>query len=116
MNSTAQLPGVNRPLSVELRLINFCSCGFDSQEENHTARGRLLLTKRSDFPGAEGLVLCSPFGGLESLSSREAIGGSLKKENDGAETPDSAMTKEYLSFESGWNERSEAAKAARVHG
>ena len=40
-------------MSVELRLINFCSCGFDSQEENHTAPGQLLLTERSDFPNAE---------------------------------------------------------------
>src|SRR6266404_9556833 len=64
MKITAQLSGVNRPLSVELRLINFCSCDFDSQEENHTAAGQLLLTKRSDFRSAEGLVRCSPFGGV----------------------------------------------------
>src|SRR2546422_279386 len=63
MKITAQLSGVNRPLSVELRLINFCSGDFDSQEENHTAPGRLLLAKRSDFRSAEGLVRCSPFGG-----------------------------------------------------
>src|SRR6266566_3282725 len=68
MKITAQLPGVNRPLSVELRLINFCSCDFDSQEENHTAPGQLLLAKRSDFPRAEGLVRCSPFGGGERRS------------------------------------------------
>src|SRR5437899_12279199 len=65
MKITAQLPGVNRPLSVELRLINFCSCGFDSQEENHTAPGQLLLTERSDFRSAEGLVRYNPFGGVE---------------------------------------------------
>src|SRR6266568_1873110 len=65
MKITAQLSGVNRPLSVEVRLIGFCSCDFDSQEENHTAPGRLLLTKRSDFRSAEGLVRCSPFGGVE---------------------------------------------------
>src|SRR5437773_8786412 len=65
MKITAQLSGVNSPLSVELRLINFCSCDFDSQEENHTAPGRLLLAKRSDFRSAEGLVRCSPFGGVK---------------------------------------------------
>src|SRR6266446_3576410 len=63
MKITAQLSGVNRPLSVELRLMTFVPVIFDSQEENHTAPGQLLLTKRSDFPGAEGLVRCSPFGG-----------------------------------------------------
>src|SRR5436309_6145401 len=66
MKITAQLSGVNRPLSVELRLISFCSCDFDSQEENHTAPGQLLLTKRSDFRSAEGRVRGSPFGGVES--------------------------------------------------
>src|SRR5438477_11555066 len=65
MKITAQLSGVNRPWSVELRLMNFCSCDFDSQEENHTAPGQLLLTKRSDFRSAEGLAQCSPFGGVE---------------------------------------------------
>src|SRR5438445_13157071 len=65
MKITAQLSGVNSPLSVEVRLINFCSCDFDSQEENHTAPGQSLLTKRSDFRSAEGLVRCSPFGGVE---------------------------------------------------
>src|SRR5713226_2209924 len=65
MKIIAQLPGVNRPLSVELRLINFCSCYFDSQEENHTALGQLLLTKRSDFRSAEELVRYNPFGGVE---------------------------------------------------
>src|SRR6266403_3926873 len=63
MKITAQLSGVNRPLSVELRLMTFVPAIFDSQEENHTAPGRLLLTKRSDFCSAEGLVRCSPFGG-----------------------------------------------------
>src|SRR5712671_3545658 len=63
MKITAQLPGVNRPLSVELRLMTFVPAILDSQEENHTAPGQSLLTKRSDFPGAEGLVRCSPFGG-----------------------------------------------------
>src|SRR2546421_12995484 len=66
MKITAQLSGVNRPLSVELRLIDFCSCDFDSREENHTAPGQSPLTKRSDFRRAEGLVQCSPFGGVES--------------------------------------------------
>src|SRR5712671_7212207 len=63
MKITAQLPGVNRPLSVELRLINFCSCVFDSREKHHTSSSRGLLAKRSDFPKAEGLVRCSRFGG-----------------------------------------------------
>src|SRR5438067_11126915 len=65
MKITAQLPGVNRPLSVELRLITFVPAIFDSQEENHTAPGQLLLTERSDFRSAEGLVRGSPFGGVE---------------------------------------------------
>src|SRR2546428_6412577 len=65
MKIIAQLPGVNRPLSVELRLINCSSTDFDSQEETHTAPGQLLLTKRSDFRSAEGLLRCSPFGGAE---------------------------------------------------
>src|SRR5258707_1538293 len=47
-----------------------CSCGFDSQEENHTATGQLLLTKRSDFRSAKGLVRCSPFGGVHSRKQR----------------------------------------------
>src|SRR5216684_2057222 len=63
MKITAQLPGVNRPLSVELRLMTFVPAIFDSQEENHTAPGQSLLTKRSDFRTAKGLVRCSPFGG-----------------------------------------------------
>src|SRR6267142_3795323 len=63
MKITAQLSGVNRPLSVELRLMTFVPAIFDSQEENHTAPGQLLLTKRPDFRSAEGLVRCSPFGG-----------------------------------------------------
>src|SRR6266478_9065502 len=65
MKITAQLSGVNRPLSVELRLMTFVPAIFDSQEENHTAPGQLPLTKRSDFRNAEGLVRCSPFGGVE---------------------------------------------------
>src|ERR1700674_892427 len=65
MNSTAQLPGVNKPLSVELRLINFCSCGLDSQGEHDTSSSRGVSTKRSDFPRAKGAVRCSPFGGVE---------------------------------------------------
>src|SRR6266581_4833369 len=65
MKITAQLSWVNMPLSVELRLMTFVPAIFDSQEENHTAPGQLLLTKRSDFPGAEGLARCSPFGGVE---------------------------------------------------
>src|ERR1700732_3814151 len=65
MNSTAQLPGVNRPLSVELRLINFCSCGLDSHGKHDTSSSRGVLTKRSDFLRAKGAVRCSPFGGVE---------------------------------------------------
>src|ERR1700720_3212045 len=65
MNSTAQLPGVNRPLSVELRLINFCACGLDSRGKHDTSFSRGVLTKRSDFPRAKGAVRCSPFGGVE---------------------------------------------------
>src|SRR6266849_11104078 len=65
MKITAQLSGVNRPLSVELRLMTFVPAIFDSQEENHTAPGQLLLTKRSDFRSAEELVRCSPFGRVE---------------------------------------------------
>jgi|SRR6266436_1915911 len=72
MKITAQLSGVNKPLSVELRLIDFCSCDFDSHEENHTAPGQLLLTKRSDFRSAEGLVRYNPFGGVESGKQRTA--------------------------------------------
>ena len=63
MKITAQLPGVNRPLSVELRLIDFCSCDFDSQEEHDTSSIRQLLAKRSDFRSAEELVRYNPFGG-----------------------------------------------------
>src|ERR1700680_5078493 len=65
MNSTAQLSGVNRPLSVELRLINFCACGLDSRGKHDTSFSRGVLTKRSDFPRAKGAVRCSPFGGVE---------------------------------------------------
>src|SRR6185369_15543280 len=65
MKITAQLSGVNRPLSVELRLIHFCSCHFDSQEEHDTSSSRGVLTKRSDFRSAQGLVRYSPFGGVE---------------------------------------------------
>src|SRR4030081_511072 len=63
MKIIAQLSGVNRPLSVELRLISFCSCDFDSQEKHDTSSSCGVLTKRSDFRSAEGLVRCSPFGG-----------------------------------------------------
>src|SRR5712671_6296675 len=66
MKITAQLSGFNRPLSVELRLMTFVPAIFDSQEENHTAPGQSLLTKRSDFRSAEELVRCSPFGGVAS--------------------------------------------------
>src|SRR5438094_6492934 len=81
MKITAQLSGVKRPLSVELRLINFCSCDFDSQEENHTALGELLLTKRSDFCSAEGLAQCSPFGGGGQIwqGIKAAVGRSLRQ-------------------------------------
>src|SRR6185369_14254106 len=65
MKITAQLSGVNRPLSVELRLIHFCSCDFDSQEEHDTSCSRGVLTKRSDFRSAQGLVRYSPFEGVE---------------------------------------------------
>src|SRR6266404_1557710 len=65
MKIIAQLPGVKRPLSVELRLMTFVPAILDSQEENHTAPGRLLLTKRSDFRSAEGRVRYNPFGGVE---------------------------------------------------
>ena len=52
-------------------LINFCSCGLDSQEEHDTSSTRELLTKRSDFPNAKGAVRGSPFGGVEfSKASR----------------------------------------------
>src|SRR6266702_6617456 len=70
MKITAQLSGVNRPLSVELRLMTFVPAIFDSQEENHTAPGQLLLTERSDFRSAEGLARGSPFGGVESGKQR----------------------------------------------
>src|SRR5258705_4276352 len=63
MKITAQLSGVNSPLSVELMLISFCSCGFDSQEEHDTSFAHGVLTKRSDFRSAKGLVRYSPFGG-----------------------------------------------------
>jgi len=36
--------------------MTFVPAIFDSQEENHTAPGQLLLTKRSDFRSAEELV------------------------------------------------------------
>src|SRR5437867_8153815 len=86
MNSTAQLPGVNRPLSVELRLINFCSCGLDSQGKHDTSFSRGVLTKRSDFPRAKGAVRCSPFGGVEfgktsRLGSTRKLPQSVDSEN-----------------------------------
>src|SRR5438876_5242364 len=65
MKITAQLSGVNRPLSVEFRLIHLCSCDFDSQEEHDTSFSRGVLTKRSDFRSAQGRVRYSPFGGVE---------------------------------------------------
>src|SRR5258706_13635675 len=65
MKITAQLSGVNRPLSVELRLINFFSCDLDSQEEHDTSPSRQLFSNRSDFCSAEELVQYSPFGGVE---------------------------------------------------
>src|SRR5712672_2273256 len=65
MNSTAQLSGVNRPLSVELRLTNFCSCGLIHRQKHETSPSRGPLTKRSDFPRAKVAVRCSPFGGVE---------------------------------------------------
>src|SRR6185295_18978932 len=70
MKITAQLSGVNRPLSVELRLIHFCSCDFDSQVEHDTSSSRGVLTKRSDFRSAQGLVRHSPFGGVVSRKQR----------------------------------------------
>src|SRR5580765_6989607 len=104
MKITAQLSGVNRPLSVELRLIHFCSCDFDSQEENHTALGQWLLTKRSDFRSAQGLVRYSPFGGVEfGRKPGRYPRFAKKKGNNGAETADRADAQESLSFQSGWN-------------
>jgi len=38
---------------------------FDSQEEHDTSSSRGVLTKRSDFRSAQGLVQYSPFGGVE---------------------------------------------------
>src|SRR6266478_6390480 len=80
MNSTAQLPGVNRPLSVELRLINFWSCGLYSQGEHDTASSRGVLTKRSDFSRAKGAVRCSPFGGVE-FGKTSRLGSTRKLPN-----------------------------------
>src|SRR5438552_18794551 len=80
MKITAQLSGVNSPLSVELRLINFCSCGFDSQEKHDTSATRGLLAKRSDFRSAEGLVRCNPFGGVEfGKTVKAAVDSSQKR-------------------------------------
>jgi len=58
--------------------MTFVPAIFDSQEENHTAVGQLLLTKRSDFRSAEELVRGSPFGGVEigKRFLRVACGGS----------------------------------------
>src|SRR3989442_1370908 len=104
MKITTQLPGVNRPLSVELRLINFCSCGFDSQEEHDTSSSHGVLTKWSDFRSAQGLVQYSPFGGVEfGKKPRRYRRFTKKKGNDKAETPDRADAQESQSFESGWN-------------
>src|SRR6185436_2102902 len=79
MKITAQLSGVNKPLSVEFRLIHFCSCDLDSQEERDTSSSRGVLTKRSDFRSAQGLVRYSPFGGVEFGKNQDAIGGSRKR-------------------------------------
>jgi hypothetical protein len=79
MKIDAQLPGVNRPLSVELRLINFCSCDFDSQDKHDTSSSRHLLAKWSDFPSAKGLVRCSPFGeGQIRQGIKAVVGRSLR--------------------------------------
>src|SRR6266446_5417091 len=104
MKITAQLSGVNRPLSVEFRLIHLCSCDFDSQEEHDTSFSRRVLTKRSDFRSAQGRVRYSPFGGVEfGKKSGRYRRFAKKKGNNWTETADRTDTQESLSFESGWN-------------
>jgi hypothetical protein len=71
----------NRPLSVELRLINVFSCYFVSKEEHTTPSSRQLLSKRSDFWGAEELVQCSPFeGGRIRQEVKATVGRSVEAE------------------------------------
>src|SRR5882672_7000264 len=101
MKITAQLSGVNRPLSVEFRLIHLCSCDFDSREEHDTSFSRGVLTKRSDFCSAQGLVGYSPFGGVEFCKKSRRF--TKKKGNNWTETADRTDPQESLSFESGWN-------------
>src|SRR2546425_13041830 len=101
MKITTQLPGVNRPLSVELRLINFCSCGFDSQEEHDTSSSHGVLTKWSDFRSAQGLVQYSPFGGVEfGKKPRRYRRFTKKKKKDKTETTDPADAQESQTFAS----------------
>src|SRR6266446_3496648 len=108
MKITAQLSGVNRPLSVELRLISFCSCGFDSQEEHDTSFAHGVLTKRSDFCSAQGLVRHGPFGGVEFGKKPGRYRRFAKKKgNNGAETPNRADTQESLSSNLVGTKRSE---------
>src|SRR5258705_8904499 len=108
MKITAQLSGVNRPLSVEFRLIHFCSCDFDSQEEHDTSSSRGVLTKRSDFCSAQGLVRHSPFGGVEfGKKPGRYRRFAKKKRKKGAKKPDRAQTQETLSSKLGGTKKTE---------
>src|SRR2546426_10861136 len=106
MKITAQLSGVNRPLSVELRLIHFSSCDFDSQEEHDTSFSRGVLTKRSDFRSAQGLVRYSPFGGVEfgQKSGRYRRFAKKKRENL-TKKAGTNENQETLFFENGLNKK-----------
>jgi hypothetical protein len=63
-----------------------------------------VLTKRSDFRSAEGLVRCSPFEGVEFGKQPGRYRRFAKRKGKIDQKPQiPIVTKQYLSCESGWN-------------
>jgi len=71
---------VNRPLSVEFRLIHLCSRDFDFHRKNMTPHFRAgYWTKRSDFRAPKDWSDTVPFGGVEFGKKSGRYRGSLKR-------------------------------------
>src|SRR5579862_1803643 len=64
MKMTAQLDGVSRPLSVELRLINSWMWNSGPRHQHATSFGAGLLIERSNFRSAKGLIGGNTFEGV----------------------------------------------------
>src|SRR2546425_12496761 len=99
MKITAQLPWVNRPLSVELRLIDFCSCDFRFTGRKSHRAWPIAIDQTVRLSQRRRTGPMQSFRRGSNSVRRQSWGRqfSKKKGNNGAKTPDSGATKEYLS-------------------